>query len=287
MTDIESIPELKEKITSLEEQLEQVKSLQESDPSNTEYENLIKELSEAINLTQELIQEQETNDQPNKTSRFKLKDYVYVFYQNSWYVGTIADVNEYEVADTKGTASNVKKYAVRFIGYPNNVAEFTEDMLQPYRFPPKEQIQPGTKCFAAYSGDGYYYEATIDKPTKDNTVWVTYTEYNDSEEVPLQHIRLINNNQQKTPKKKKPKDTKKVSKKKKMDQELRNKQAAWQQFQKKASRKSKVVKKLSKRESIFKSPESVDGKVGVTNSGKGMTESGNKFANVTKKKVAF
>jgi len=50
---------------------------------------------------------------------------------------------------------------------------------------------------------------------------------------------------------------------------LRNKRkASWQDFQ----NKGKVNKKAKKNESIFQSPDTIEGKVGVIGSGKKMTE---------------
>jgi len=52
-------------------------------------------------------------------------------------------------------------------------------------------------------------------------------------------------------------------------EELRNKRkASWQDFQ----QKGKVSKKAKKTDSIFQSPDTIEGKVGVIGSGKKMTQ---------------
>eukprot|EP01067_Filipodium_phascolosomae_P001617 Filipodium_phascolosomae@DN2052_c0_g1_i1.p1 len=56
------------------------------------------------------------------------------------------------------------------------------------------------------------------------------------------------------------------------DQAAQDKKLGWQKFQKKSSQKSASLVTKKGKESIFKSPESIEGKVGVTGSGNAMTD---------------
>lgn len=77
--------------------------------------------------------------------------------------------------------------------------------------------------------------------------------------------------EQKLRKRKKVKNLKHQMKGKKTEIITNEKQASWQTFMKKSST-SKKVKGSVTTKSMFASPEEVDGKVGVTGSGKGTTD---------------
>ena len=58
-----------------------------------------------------------------------------------------------------------------------------------------------------------------------------------------------------------------------IEKDSREKQSSWMNFNKKAKRKRKGYFRMhSKKDSIFKTSDNVEGKVGVTNSGQGMTD---------------
>jgi survival of motor neuron-related-splicing factor 30 len=81
--------------------------------------------------------------------------------------------------------------------------------------------------------------------------------------------------EQKLRKKKKLKALKQQVKGKESEIISNNKQASWQTFVKKSSSKrvkGSVSGKVLGRDSMFASPDEVDGKVGVTGSGKGTTD---------------
>ena len=92
-----------------------------------------------------------------------------------------------------------------------------------------------------------------------------------------EHLKILptDTEEQRNKKKKKIKSLKHTTKKKELE-ELRNtKQASWQSFVKKAGSKrvkGSMSRKVVGRDSMFASPDAVDGKVGVTGSGQGTTD---------------
>lgn len=62
-------------------------------------------------------------------------------------------------------------------------------------------------------------------------------------------------------------------KKKQQEGERKEKKNAWQEFNEKTSKRQRTGFLSTKKESIFKSPDTVFGKVGVTGSGQGVTPS--------------
>ena len=95
--------------------------------------------------------------------------------------------------------------------------------------------------------------------------------------VDLDHLRLqhTDSEQERLRKRRKVKALKQKIKQKEQDEARDSQKNSWLAFQNKGA-KRKVVgsMKASRKESIFASPDTVDGKVGVTGSGKDMTEFG-------------
>jgi len=164
--------------------------------------------------------------------------------------------------------------------------------------PDPMNFQVGTQCEAIYSGDGKYYPCTIEKITEAG-YHVKFRKYNNKEIVSLYHLKEVESGDQlpdvsnmkefKMPdhlkilpndseavrkkKKKKQKALKAAFKTQEIEQASSEKQNKWASFNEKAAQSKKGHFQVSKhRESIFKTPDSVTGKVGVTGSGKAMTE---------------
>ncbi|BBG96251.1 nucleic acid-binding protein [Prunus dulcis] len=174
-----------------------------------------------------------------------------------------------------------------------------------------DKFPPGTKVQAVWSEDGEWYDATIESLTP-NGYFVTYEGWGNREEVDPANVRPIQEGavnalleaervaeatkqaikrkiaqaasidfqSRSLPAKLRiePDDPEDVSRLHKMRMEqlevTQNKrQNAWQQFQT-TKGKTKKIGFFSgrKRESIFKSPDDPFGKVGVTGSGKGLTD---------------
>ena len=164
----------------------------------------------------------------------------------------------------------------------------------------------GYVCEARYSGDNKYYEAVVEEIT-DFGYKVAFSAYGNSEELPLEYMRLpgksgareanshevtrqadgsykipehlrvvtADTEAERQRKRRKVKALKQKVKTKETDDARDAKKDSWQAFQGRgAKRKVMGSMKSVRKESIFASPSSVEGKVGVTGSGKAITEFG-------------
>ncbi|EGN98779.1 hypothetical protein SERLA73DRAFT_181413 [Serpula lacrymans var. lacrymans S7.3] len=157
---------------------------------------------------------------------------------------------------------------------------------------PTHALSAGNECLAKYSGDGSWYPARItsvggsaEKPVYS----IVFKGYNTTELLKGHEIKPIPPNyQEKLPpsssnkrkltkveeeerERKKKKNEKKVEAKAAKAKEQTQKQATWQKFAKKSEKKGLHIAGVAGT-SIFKTPDNPLGKVGVTGSGKGMTE---------------
>jgi len=175
---------------------------------------------------------------------------------------------------------------------------------------PESPLRPGIKCMAKYSVDGLWYEATIDSvPTKENGKYVViYSGYGNKEEAspedvaPLDKVsddveeeeeesestgrnsKLIpipknlkilpgDSEEVRNAKRKRVHAIKSLNRLKKLEEDRNSSKSAWRDFTNKSAKKAKTGFISGKgKESIFKSPDSVTGKVGVTGSGKQITQ---------------
>ncbi|KAM9366006.1 survival of motor neuron-related-splicing factor 30 [Pholidichthys leucotaenia] len=144
--------------------------------------------------------------------------------------------------------------------------------------PQKSGWKVGDRCMAVWSQDGQMYEAEIEEIDRDNsTAAVTFTGYGNAEVIPLPNLKAVEEGKRSDedgtlkPKSrkeqiaeqreyKKKKAQKKVQRMKELEQEREEQKSKWQQFNNKAYSKNK---KGQVKRSIFASPESVNGKVGV------------------------
>ncbi|KAG9098847.1 hypothetical protein FRC06_005906 [Ceratobasidium sp. 370] len=153
---------------------------------------------------------------------------------------------------------------------------------------PGASLQAGDECLAKYSGDSQWYPARItsvggsDERRVFNVVFKGYnsTELLDASALkpmpaggwkgPTGKRRLTHEEEEERERKKK-KNEKKLEVRAAKAKEQNNKQAAWQKFAKKSEKKGVVIAGMQG-SSIFKTPDNPHGRVGVTGSGKGMTE---------------
>jgi hypothetical protein len=217
------------------------------------------------------------------------------FYEQKWYNGEIKSVRR----DERG----VERCTVDFCGFKNQ-REYKITDVKMLRPPHPAQCQPGTKCQAIFPEDGLWYECVITEQTEKGYK-VTFTEYGNKAEVKFDQIRLsahgrvaekkrtikevttpsgykvpeslviqkTDTEEQIETKKRKIQAIKKQQRTEKMDGDASKKQTSWQKFfHNKASTRSKCGFLSGKpKESIFKVPETLEGKVGVMSSGKEMT----------------
>ncbi|XP_071754835.1 survival of motor neuron-related-splicing factor 30 [Centroberyx gerrardi] len=144
--------------------------------------------------------------------------------------------------------------------------------------PLKHSWKVGDRCMSVWTQDGQLYEAEIEEIDGENgTAAVTFSGYGNAEVIPLQNLKPLEegkrrdedgNGKPKSRKEqiaeqreyKKKKAQKKVQRMKELEQEREDQKSKWQQFNNKAYSKNK---KGQVKRSIFASPESVNGKVGV------------------------
>eukprot|EP00931_Biecheleriopsis_adriatica_P091613 TRINITY_DN654_c0_g1_i2.p1 TRINITY_DN654_c0_g1~~TRINITY_DN654_c0_g1_i2.p1 ORF type:complete len:358 (+),score=109.64 TRINITY_DN654_c0_g1_i2:70-1074(+) len=218
------------------------------------------------------------------------------FFEQKWYNGEIKSVRR----DERG----LERCMVEFIGFSNS-REFKVNDVRLLRPPHPAQCQPGTRCQAIFPEDGLWYDCVITEQTEKGYK-ITFTDYGAKSEVKFDQIRLQSSGkvgQQKrtvkevtTPagykipesmaiqktdteevieaKKRKIQAIKKQQRVDKLEEEHTKQQSSWQKFfYNKASTRSKCGFMSGKpKESIFKVPDSLEGRVGVMGSGQEMTK---------------
>jgi len=156
---------------------------------------------------------------------------------------------------------------------------------------PTKTWAAGDDCLAKYSADGGWYPARITSlgGSAENRVYsIVFKGYDTTELVKAGEIktlptnyattmpsasnkRKLNKAEEEEKERKKKKNEKKLEVKAAKAKEQTNKQATWQKFAKKSEKKGVHIAGTSGT-SIFKTPDNPLGRVGVTGSGKGMTE---------------
>ncbi|KAF5744015.1 survival of motor neuron-related-splicing factor 30 [Tripterygium wilfordii] len=269
-----SIEELASNLSTYKEQLHQVRQLLANDRQNSEYADMEKELQEVIALTEELLATARQNEispdaQPTASEspslpyskgnqmelgsvcdhheKFPLGTKVQAVWSEDgeWYDATIEALtpNGYYVSyDEWGNKEEVDPANVRPVQYDvlleaERVAEATKQAIK------RKIAQASSVDFQSRS-----------LPAK------LRIEPDDPEDV-------------KAAKRKKIHSFKSKMRMEQLEVTQNKRQNAWQQFQTTKGRAKKIgFLSGRKRESIFKSPDDPQGKVGVTGSGKGLTE---------------
>ena len=186
------------------------------------------------------------------------------------------------------------QYKVIYVGYKNTDI-ISGAQIKPYNPPPLSSLTPGRKCLAVYSADGNFYDATIEKVTQNQkAVWVTFSGYGNIEEVPLEMIILLSDEKNSSSttsseakatagdskfnkKRGKPDGSGSAGKKERTEgggttsrSPAAISQSSWQNFlQKQKPEKTFRSGLIGANTSMFKSPDTVEGKVGVVKSASG------------------
>ncbi|KAI0274645.1 hypothetical protein BC834DRAFT_815139 [Gloeopeniophorella convolvens] len=146
----------------------------------------------------------------------------------------------------------------------------------------------GDECLAKFSGDGAWYPARINSvagSAEKRVYSIVFKGYNTTEQVEASALKSLPPNYNQAPstkrKAKEDEDEEKERKRKKNEKKLEvraakakeqvAKQASWQKFAKKSEKKGVHIAGVAGT-SIFKTPDNPLGRVGVTGSGKGMTD---------------
>ncbi|KAG6829397.1 hypothetical protein H0H92_004665 [Tricholoma furcatifolium] len=154
---------------------------------------------------------------------------------------------------------------------------------------PTQSWTAGDECLAKYSIDGAWYPARITSvggSTENRVYSIVFKGYNTTELVkaaeikplppnyvapPTANKRKLTQEEEEDREKKKKKNEKKLEVRAQKAKEQNQKQASWQKFAKKSEKKGVHIAGVAGT-SIFKTPDNPLGRVGVTGSGKGMTE---------------
>jgi survival-of-motor-neuron-related-splicing factor 30 len=254
----ETVESLREKLGQYFEQLQTVEDVLKEDPRNEEYMQIKKDLDEVITLTKDLL---------------KLK------------------TEEKRASSSSSSASSPKPSSPAIA--PNLSFSSSPSFFA-----------VGTICEAKYSADNSWYKARIDDILEGGKYNVTYVDYGNREVVsiadirPLRDVTKQNKNaplkrpnvpdaikeipkslqilptdteEERAAKKKRVHAIKSGNRLKTLEEERNHVKSNWLKFQAKPKRNVPMTLTSKKKGSIFASPDSITGKVGVTNSGKAMT----------------
>eukprot|EP00667_Euglena_gracilis_P017070 EG_transcript_17946 len=280
--DKKAIKEMKQKLATYADQKTQVDELLATDPDNLQVQTLSAQIQEAIKLTRNMIDERWAQLKQKEETKYVVGATCEARYeQDKWYTCRIEDVILPKDEDEE------KRYMVSFVGFVGQpLQECTLHQLRPFRAPPPDKLAAGTMCRAVFK-TGKFCECVIDQATSKGTCWVTFQGYQTSEEIPVSHIRLNPHKERETKFTKRQAEESEATAQRKQqklerlkqrqedrDKELDTVKKGWADFAAKMNRSKKLggVFHTKHRESLFKSPASVDGRVGVMWSGKAMTE---------------
>jgi len=218
------------------------------------------------------------------------------FHEQKWFNAEIVKVRR----DDRG----IERCTVDFIGL-KHTREYKVTDVRMLRPPHPAQCQPGTRCQAVFAEDGLWYECVITEQTEKGYK-ITFTDYGSKAEVQFDQIRLsgsgrgaekkrtlkevatpagykipeslviqkVDSEEVIETKRRKIQAIKKQQRVDRIEEDASKKQGSWQKFfHTKASTRSKCGFMSGKpKESMFKVPETLEGKVGVIGSGREMTK---------------
>ncbi|KAH9944081.1 uncharacterized protein BXZ73DRAFT_39231 [Epithele typhae] len=246
-----------EDLETYQVQLSQVELALSADPEDTELQSLRDQLKELIELTQASIAASSASK---------------------------ADAATKKAASTPAGASASSSF-------PASSASASSSA-------PAPAWAAGDEVLAKYSGDGQWYPARITSvggSAERRAYSVVFKGYNNTELVSAPQVkplpagqggggggagagaggagvkRKLSKEEEEERERKKKKNEKKVEVRAAKAKDQQNKQASWQKFAKKSEKKGIHIAGVAGT-SIFKTPENPLGRVGVTGSGKGMTE---------------
>ncbi|XP_073028435.1 uncharacterized protein [Primulina eburnea] len=272
--------ELVSNLSTYKQQLQQVQQLLDDHPKNSEYVDMEKELVEVIELTEELLATAKQSDsysgvgtgistEPSSASHFSgsssdLKSGSRTEIVHKFRVGTKVQAvwsEDGEWYDGTIEGHTVNGYYICYEGWgnkeevdPDNIRSIQEDTADPLLEAEKVAVatKEALKRKIAQAAAKDFQSWTVPEKLQINV--------NDPEDVKAAKRKKIH-----AFKSKMRLEEKEVTQNKR--------QNAWQQFQTTKGRAKKVgFFSGRKRESIFKSPDDHFGKVGVTGSGKGLTD---------------
>ncbi|CAO2829860.1 unnamed protein product [Amaranthus hypochondriacus] len=267
-----SIQELTSNISTYREQLQQVKLLLADDPSNSEYKDMQKELEEVIALTEELLVTAKQND-----------NFVSAIGTSASTSDTLNGVAQYEMQDRYPIGMKIQAvWSEDGEWYDATIEAYTPNGYY-VRFDEwgnKEEVDPAN--VRSLDGDSTGVDALLQaekeaeatkQALKRKIAQAAVVDFQ-SRSIPAKlRINPDDPEDVKAAKRKKIHSFKSKVRMEKLEVTQNKRQNAWQQFQSTKGRAKKVgFFSGRKKESIFKSPDDPFGKVGVTGSGKGLTD---------------
>merc|ERR1711865_9447 len=273
----ESAEVLRERCATYKEQLQQVESALAVDSGNEQMIKLRIDLMQVIELTSELLgsatQEPEGEEMPDDDAGYQIGSIVSAWYQAS---------ESWEAAEIDAITSE-GNYAITYVGWPSMSAEMKPEQIT--RFKPTD-YEEGAKVMAVYESDGMWYHALIKQVEGDGYYKVVFDKYGAHATLKSTHLKLrkdksgtkrargirevpdslkvllTDTEEQKSQKKKKVKAIKAVNRQFVKDEEQNGRQNNWKSFQAKPKKRMGFFVGRNKN-SMFQSPNTVDGKVGV------------------------
>jgi survival-of-motor-neuron-related-splicing factor 30 len=290
---MESIEELEEKLANYKDQFQQIEAALKVQPNSEDLLKLKSDLIDVINLTEDFLR---LNRKKAVVTTDSSRDFT-----------NPAPSSPPTTTTTTTPASKALHEEAGDVA-PSGVVKIG-DM----------ELRVGSRCMAFWEEDGLMYEAVIEElpsPENGNKFSVTYVGYGNRGKLTSDKISPLLNNKKKRDapdeelsmtsdnkivipkylkilptdseevrqsKKRRIKAIKSQMRAKQLEEERTKQKTAWQEFNLKGS-KLKTSSVPGRKESIFKSPDSVQGKVGVTGSGKGLTPSPSFNATVVERK---
>ncbi|XP_078181861.1 nucleic acid binding/RNA binding protein isoform X1 [Carex rostrata] len=273
-----SIEELASNLSTYKDQLVEVKKLLADDPGNSEYADMEKELEEVIALTEELLTTARQNEVPQfntakssiggTTSMSEIASNRQSFSDGKYPVGTKVQAvwsDDGEWYDATIEAHTPIGYFVSYDNWGNN------EEVDPANVRLKEEEEEEGEVDALQEAER---EAVATREAIKRKIQQAAVTTFQPPSLPTK-LRIDPNDpdEVKAAKKKKIHAFKSKVRQEQIEVVQNKRQNSWQQFQN-SKGKTKKVGFFSgrKRESIFKSPDDPKGKVGVTGSGKGLTD---------------
>ncbi|OQS05099.1 hypothetical protein THRCLA_02721 [Thraustotheca clavata] len=293
-TDDTSIAELQERLVTFKSQLETIEILLTSDPDNQELVGIANDLKEVIRLTTDML----AHNQPEETT------------QSPYPVGTSVEVNVLSswcpgVVEAIDLGSDGNEIAVHLLGSNQKHQVKLTDIrnIDAGGLPLVDAslIEVGFSCQAKYYVDSKYYSGKITSITEHGYI-ILFDGYGNSEEVPLAyltplaeakeeakpekaddnklvpippHLNILptDTEAEKERKRRRIKAIKSLNRQKTIEVERNAKKNDWTKFTQKQGKKRVLGAMTSlKKTSIFASPATVDGRVGVIGSDQKMTQ---------------
>ncbi|ESW25910.1 hypothetical protein PHAVU_003G075900 [Phaseolus vulgaris] len=272
-----SIEELASNLSLYKDQLHQVRQLLNDEPSNSEYVDMERELSEVIALTEELLATAKQNEISGSTAA-----------PNAGTSPSLSIHKENQMLDSSSDLQEKLPIGTKVQGVWSEDGEWYDATIEAYtpngyyvsydNWGNKEEVDPANiRPIQEGSVDALLEAERVAEATKQaikRKIAQAASIDLQSRSLPAKlRIEADDPEDVKASKRKKIHAFKSKMRMEQLEVTQNKRQNAWQQFQS-TKGKAKKIGFFSgrKRESIFKSPDDPHGKVGVTGSGKGLTE---------------